>query len=204
VCAQLQGKVAYVSGGTLNWNKTMRSYGRVFCQQTPVFTKCNTLTYVVQLHTWFSSIACVDTNVQRNLPVRGKRSNILGRIMLLNLNICLQITTNFLYFIFTKKREYIIIFIVAVVMISFDRLNILFIISAKVICIFISVYLTISKVFLHNKRSYNRPNKSTLQSSTWLTGTVDRHVKRQRGRWWNSLKQDLIRTCTECICTRNK
>jgi len=47
--------------------------------------------------------------------------------MFLNLNIYLQIATNFLYFIFTEKREYIIIFIVAVVMISFDRLNILFI-----------------------------------------------------------------------------
>jgi len=86
--------------------------------------------------------------------------------MLLNLNIYLKIVTKFLYFIFTKKREYIIIFIVVVVMVSFDRLNILFIISAKALCLFLNVYLTISKVFLRNKRSYNRSNKFTLQSST--------------------------------------
>lgn len=158
-----------------------------FISKTSVFTKCNTLTYVVQLHTWFSSIAYVDTNLQRNLPVRGKKINILGRIMLLNLNIYLKIVTKFLYFIFTKKREYIIIFIVVVVMVSFDRLNILFIISAKALCLFLNVYLTISKVFLRNKRSYNRSNKFTLQSSTWLTGTVDRDVKQQTERWWNSL-----------------
>lgn len=159
----------------------------------------------VLIQTWFSSSACVDTNIQRNLPVRIKRSNILVWMIPLNLNIYLQIKLLISFILYLRRKVNILS--------SFLLLLWLFYLAGWIYCsqsrlqlrcLFLNVYLKVSKFFLHNKQSYNRSKKSNLQSSKWLAETAERDVKQQRGRWWNSPKQDFIRTCTVYICTRNK